>query len=164
MKKIIIVILAIIVIAAVYFLFIADREEAEKSPVVNEVEEPSSGSIELPVYPDAEFIMQEAPTTHYYAVDASLLEVVDFYKEEFPNFDIEEDPIFGYALYNSEMLEFSQSELRSGEELMAWTEQNRGLVIWVHVFSYDPSLDEYYILEDYKEELEGKTVIEIGHF
>jgi len=160
MKKIIIAILVIVVVVVAYVLFASDKENIKEDPVANGVEEPSFG---FPVYLGAELIMQDIDdfvTTDYYAVDASLAEVAEFYVQEFPGFETEEDPVFGYGLYDLDTLN-SMFVLDSEEEFMDWVEQNKGLVIGISIFSYDLTMDDshVYMLEDHEEELKGKTVI-----
>ena len=167
MKKIIIIVLAIILIVAFYFFFIAKQE----IPKEVEIEEPVAGPIDLPVYPGAEFVarlVESSGDVSYYAMDAPLSEVVAFYLKEFPNFSMEEDPIYGYWFHNIEIINAAK-KFKSADESVAFRERNRdkGLVIGVNISSYDPELDEHYaFIENYKgkEELLGKTIIIIAHY
>lgn len=167
MKKIIILGLALIVIIAVFFLLASKKEKPIEEPV-NGVETPTIEPVELPIYLGAEFItrkIQESGDVSYYAVDASPRQVIDFYTAIFPDFKTEEDPVAGYQFYNHETLILTQQiRLRSEKEFIDWKKAKKGLVLTVGVSVYDPVEEYYHELKEYKEELEGKTIILIAHF
>ena len=79
MKRTIIIILAIVIIATVYFLLTTRDTNL--------------------VYPGAVFIAQEDEgflgKKKYYAADASLSEVAEFYAEKLPDFELEMVPKYG---------------------------------------------------------------------
>ena len=167
MKKIIILILVLIVIAAAYFLLTTKKEEPVEEPV-GDLEVPVTEPVQppkLPLYLGAEFITQiveEAGDLSYYAVAGSPLKVADFYAATFPDFTAEEDPVVGYHFYNDKALALAE-ELQHRSKFMDWKKANKGLVLVIDVLTYDPENEYCQDLEEYKEELEGKTIILIAH-
>ena len=142
MKKIIIAILAILILAAVYFFFFADKEKTESGPA---------------------FIMEETESfwkNQYYAAEAPLLELVDFYAEKFPHLsptEISEEADLYTLVGDPETL----SGIESEEEFMEWVEENKGLVLEVNIIEYDSTHPYLYMLQDYQQELTGKAIIVI---
>ena len=77
---------------------------------------------------------------------------------------MEEDPIFGYSFTSIEM-ENLRKKFKSNEEVLSFKEKNKGLVIFVDIFSFDLMPDNYDdFTEAYKEKFSGKTTIAITHF
>jgi len=142
MKKIIIAILAILILAVVYFLFFADRQIAESGPV---------------------FIMEETEgfwKNQYYAADDPLPEVVDFYAEKFPHLlpiEASEEADLYTLAGDPETL----SGIESEEEFMEWIGENEGLVLEINIIEYDPTHQYLYMLQDYQQELTGKVIVVI---
>ena len=174
MKKIIVIIVAIVVIAAAYFLFFNSRQDSANGPTDNGTGDSTTNGTddftvkpsEESLYPGAEFIMYDVEDSigiSYYAVDAPLSEVANFYSEKFPDFEMEEDPVFGYGFYNLELFEHL-FQLGSEDEVAEWMEGNSGEIIGISVSSYDETIDEYQIFEPHKDKLTGKTLLVITHF
>ena len=173
MKKIIIIIIAIVVIIAAYFLFFTNRQDPTNGPIDNGVEDSTTNGTEnIEVKPSEEFLypgaeplmydVEDSIGVSYYAVDAPLSEVASFYSEKFPSFEAEEDPVFGYGFYNSEL--FGRLFQMGEDEVAEWMEDNRGEIIGISVSSYDETIDEYQVFEPHKDKLTGKTLLVITHF
>lgn len=164
MKKIIILVLALVIIAAIYFLFIAEKEKPIEEPV-NGFEAPAAEPVELPLYPGAEFVMRKIESSgdvSFYAVNAPPHQVAEFYTAMFPDFTIEEDPVAGYQLYNDKALSLAE-ELQHRSKFMDWKKTNKGLVLAIGASIYNPAEEYYQEPEEYREKIEGKTVIAIAH-
>lgn len=158
MKKIIILILVLIVIIAAYFLFTA-KEKPTEEPVV--------GPAEDSLFPGAEFIVQslgDYGSYNYYVVEGSLPEIINFYENQFPDFEVEMNSDFGY--WRAENYEMSklQHELWGKTSFETWKELKKGTVLSVFITPHgSPAYENHEFLEEFENKFEGKNLLIIGY-
>lgn len=150
MKRTIITILAIVIVAALYLL-LATRD-------INDVL----------VYPGAELIMLESTdfgTLRFYASGASLLQIAEFYEESPQGLKRDDSFEFGYRLYDPGLVEFMEevSVYMSDEEIISWVKDNEGVIAELYLLSSDIALMNE-SLQLHREKIEGKNVISLFHF
>ena len=154
MKKTIITILAIVIIAAAYLLFVTRDSVLDV------------GTIDVLVYPGSELILStgdEIITATVYASDDSLPKIAEFYKKKLRGFEIDESFGSGYRFYQLGLVEFLASTHMSDEEITDWVKDNKGVVPEFYLLSDNIALiDES--LQPHKEEIEGKSIIFFLHF
>jgi len=129
MKRTIIIILVIVIIAVAYFLLV------EKDVV-------KYSEIAPLVYPGAELIVLENTdfgTLSFYASDASLSKMAEFYEKNLGGFKKDNSFEFGYRFYDPELAEFMEegSTHMSDEEIIDWVRDNEGVTAEIYLLSDD---------------------------
>ncbi len=162
-KKIIIAILVIILIVGGLYIFRGGEPEID-TDVIGERENFS--------YQDSDFISQvseegdlEFIETYYYVTDREVDSVVNYYKEEFPQLNIEENS-GRYILYGSNFVDlFSHIEDMSEDELSQWITERKDsspLMALIYIFQYGPVVEDN--LQQYEDSLMDRTIISITYF